>query len=144
MGKEINKKIEWSNSFSIGNKDIDNDHKQILDIYNQLFDMLHGNNMARAEFARILSEMTDYSLRHFQREEAYMLNLSYPEYEQHVVYHKDYIYKVAMYNVNFLGNNPPDPKAVLDFLYQWWCFHILRKDIEYENFKSDNDYKVDY
>ena len=73
-----------------------------------------------------------------------MLNLSYPNYEQHVGFHKDYIYKVAMFNVNLMSSTPPSPQVVLNFLYEWWNFHIMRKDVEYENFKSDNDYKVDY
>lgn len=144
MNMEKNKKIVWGNSHSIGNKEIDNDHKHIIDIYNQLIDLLEGDHFTSSEFARVLSEMTDYSLRHFQREENYMLNLSYPNYEQHVGFHRDYIYKVAIFNVNLMSSTPPSPQVVLNFLYEWWNFHIMRKDVEYENFKSDNDYKVDY
>jgi len=116
----------------------------MVNIYNELIDYVQSSNNKRDEFARLLSSMTDYSLTHFQREEQYMLNLSYPKLAEHKNHHKSYIYKVAMYNVNLLGSNPPDPKEILVFLKDWWSSHIMETDVDYEKYKEEIKSNVIY
>jgi hemerythrin len=137
-------KIIWDHNFSIGNVKIDEEHKLLLKIFNELVDYINTLNNEGDEFARLLSGMTDYSLTHFQREEQYMLNFSYPKLEEHKRYHKNYIYKVAMYNVNLLVPNPPDTKEILDFLKEWWSSHILKIDADYERYKKEVQFDVTY
>lgn len=136
-------KKDWTNKLSIGNIDVDNDHKKLLDVYNDLVDLIELNGK-REEFAEILSKMTDYSLRHFNKEEIYMQEFNYPKLEEHRQYHRDYRYKVAMYNVDLLGSNPPDPKEIIKFLEKWWTNHILNNDMHYENYKKKIESDVTY
>ncbi len=136
-------KISWTNELSIGNINVDNDHKQLLDIYNDLVDLIELNKN-REEFAKILSKMTDYVLKHFKQEEFYMQELAYPKLTEHKQYHRNYNYKVSMYNVDLLSANPPDPKDILEFLEKWWKNHILNNDLDYENYKKKNELDVKY
>lgn len=137
-------KIVWTDALSIGNAAVDKDHKKLFDIYNELVNLIQQNK-GRREFARILSEMTDYARIHFGKEENYMEAFSYPEFAGHRKSHLAYIHKVAMYNVNFTGHHPPDPVDVVKFLKAWWMNHILSDDMEYENHKitvgSNANYK---
>jgi hemerythrin len=128
-------KIIWSDEFSIGNTDIDNDHKRLVDIYNELIDNIESKNN-REEFAMILSKMTEYSLSHFKKEEKYMQKMSYPELSEHKRLHKDFSYKVAMYNFELLGVNPPEIKNIIISLNRWWIDHVLNSDKKYEDFKK--------
>lgn len=132
-------KIIWSKEFSIGNEKIDSEHKTLFEIYNNLLDIKN-----REEFARILTKMTDYGLMHFKKEEAYMEELLYPKLLVHKNFHRDYIYRVAMYNVDLLSTNPPDPKEILKFLRKWWTYHILHNDFEYEKFREQSKSNVCY
>ena len=111
-------KIRWSNELSIGNVDIDNVHSRLIEIYNDLVEHAETNGN-RENFAVILSKMTDYSLVHFKKEEAYMQAMSFPELAKHRGFHRDYIYKVAMFNVDFLGGNPPSCNEIINFLKKW-------------------------
>jgi hemerythrin len=129
------KKRIWTNELSIGNIDADNEHKKLLEIFDDLVEFIE-NKKEQQEFAEILSKMTDYSLNHFKNEEEYMRKLSYPKLAEHKNYHKNYIYKVAMYNVDLLSVNPPDPKEIIEFLEKWWTNHILIYDMDYENYKK--------
>nr|WP_319511785.1 bacteriohemerythrin [uncultured Draconibacterium sp.] len=129
-------KFEWTDILSVGNPEVDKDHKELLDIYNQLVDFIDTGGK-REEFAEILSKMTDYCLCHFKKEEEYMKQLAYPELEKHVNYHRQYIYKVSMYNVDFLGDNPPAPEEIIRFLEKWWRHHILKVDVQYEAYKKE-------
>jgi len=94
------KKRIWTSKLSIGNEDADNEHKKLLGIFDDLVEFIENKKDNREEFAEILSKMTDYSRNHFKNEEEYMKKMSYPKLAEHKNYHRDYIYKVAMYNVN--------------------------------------------
>ena len=130
------KKRIWTSKLSIGNEDADNEHKRLLGIFDDLVELIE-NKKDRKEFAEILSKMTDYSLNHFKNEEEYMKKMAYPKLAEHKNYHKDYIYKVAMYNVDLLSINPPEPKEIIEFLEKWWTNHILVHDISYERYKNE-------
>ena len=131
--------IKWSKELSIGNEKIDSEHKELLNIYNSMLKITN-----REEFAHILTKMTDYGLIHFKKEEAYMKDLSYPKYVSHKNLHRDYIYKVAMYNVELMSPNPPDPKEILIFLKRWWIYHILHNDFDYEQYRIHTNSEVNY
>ncbi|MGD2033938.1 MAG: bacteriohemerythrin [Bacteroidales bacterium] len=136
-------KIEWTSKFSIGNSKIDDDHKKLISIYNDLVDLIEFQKN-REEFAKILTEMTDYSLIHFKKEEEYIEKLLYPKLKEHINYHKDYIYKVAMYNINLLSADPTSPEEIIRFLKKWWINHILSADLDYESFKKETKSDAEY
>jgi len=104
-------------------------------VYDDLVDLieLDGN---REEFAKILSKMTDYVFKHLKKEEIYMKEFGYPKLTEHKQYHSDYNHKVAMYNFDLLGRNPPNPKVIMEYLEKWWKNHILNCDMDYENYKN--------
>jgi len=129
-------KIIWQKEFSIGNQHIDNDHKVILDIYNSLVDIIENKNSLPDDFARILSEMTVYALRHFEKEEAYMRNIKFPNIEDHIQQHRLYVYEVSMFNVNYKIST--EIEDVLVFIKDWWIKHIQGEDIRYEAYKQMN------
>ena len=131
------RKFEWSDKLlSVGNSEIDHDHMKLLGVYNDLIDLTESE-VNRVKFAEILSKMTDYCLRHFKKEEMYMREMSYPQLEQHLRQHRNYIYKVAMYNVDLTGANPPEPQEIITFIEKWWRKHILINDLDFERYKKE-------
>ena len=89
-------------------------------------------------FAEILSKLTDYTLEHFKHEEEYMKMLNYPKYKEHKKDHKEFILQVATFNTNLLSATPPKPEEILIFVKNWWINHILKVDIEYEEWRKNN------
>lgn len=126
-------KFFWNDALSVGNAQIDKEHKKLFEIYNELVEFVELKQ-DRKKFAEILSKMTDYSLTHFKREEIYMERISYPKLAEHKDYHMNYIYRVAMYNVSLLDSEPPEPQEIIGFLERWWVNHIMNNDIEYERY----------
>jgi hemerythrin-like metal-binding protein len=133
----------WTHESLTGNKQIDEEHYQLFVIWAELKD-LSEKKSSLSEFALILTKMTDYSLKHFKREEEYMAQMAYPKLAEHKNYHKNYIYKVSMYNLDLLSGNPPDPNEIVSFLENWWDNHILKIDTEYEAFKNEIKSNVIY
>ena len=136
-------KMYWKPELSIGNVDIDKEHQVLLEVNNDLIDLLEtkGN---REEFARILTKMTDYTLKHFKNEETYMQEFNYPKFNRHRKCHCDYIYEVSMFNVNLSDDNPTDPVIIIEFLKKWWINHILVNDMDYERYKKKINSTVSY
>ena len=136
-------KIIWSDDFSIGNTDIDIVHKDWVNIYNDLIEYTESKGNREA-FAMILTKMTEYSLMHFKKEEEYMQKMNYPDLADHKRHHKDYIYKVAMYNIDLLGVNPPSKNEIISFIDNWLIDHILKIDKKYEDYKKEIHSDVKY
>lgn len=127
--------LRWSDRYSVGNNDIDNDHRRLFEIINMLQEMqLTGDNAG--QFAEVLSSLFDYSMYHFNREEEYMNQISYDEIEAHRNEHKKYIVKISTFNSDFFSVRRPDETDVIEFLTNWWTNHILKSDVKYELFKS--------
>src|ERR1035437_8156656 len=129
-------RMRWSDELSIGNVNVDKDHKKLIEIYNDLVDLIELDRN-REEFAIILSKLTDYTLTHFRKEEDYMQKFSYPNLSEHKNYHCDFMYKVAMFNVDLLSTNPPDPKGIINFVDKWLSQHIMKNDADYEKYKNE-------
>lgn len=78
-------KFDWLESFEIGFKSIDDDHRKMLAIMKQV-----GDAGAAAEFERcaeLLDELFVFSKAHFEREEALLDEIGYPAAALHKSYH---------------------------------------------------------
>lgn len=139
---KAHEKLVWTADMSIGNNNVDKDHQKLIKIYNDLLD-LRNQGYDSNEFSRILSEMTDYTMFHFKKEETYMTSFSYPESRNHRNEHVQMIYQVAMYNYE-LHNDGVNPDEILEFLKNWWTNHIRVHDEAYEKFKKENSVDAEY
>ncbi len=111
-------KKEWSKDLSVGNPIFDKEHRAILEVFNLLVDYMN-NSMDIKELARILSLMTDHSLLHFKKEEQYLQIINYPRLTEYYNYHRDYVHKVAQFNISLMNKENLDPKEILHFFEKW-------------------------
>lgn len=85
-----NKKIPWENSYSIGIKDIDRQHKKLFDLVNELYDLEENDNI-KEQIRKILYAFHDYTIVHFKDEENYMASINFPDLENHKIIHQGII-----------------------------------------------------
>lgn len=129
--------IEWTSNLSVNDENLDTQHKEIFKIINQLGEAKTDNSKS-SSFAQILTILTEYGISHLKEEEKYMSENEFPELEEHKKVHKSYLYKVAMFNLNY---NKTSHSEVVSFLKNWWVNHIAKMDIQYRDFinaKKDN------
>ena len=136
-------RLKWSDEYSVGNKGVDRDHQKLFVIYDRLLAITQSGKET-LDFAQVLNELTDYSLYHFKREERYMREINFPDIEQHKKSHREYILKVAFFNKDLMGSNPPKLEDILLFLKDWWIKHILVQDLEYETHRIKNNFTATY
>ena len=82
--------IKWKKEYKVGIKKLDNQHKKIIKILNQII-KLQETGKDEKEIEKILSNLQNYIKEHFRTEEEYMLKYHYPRYEEHKKEHSHLI-----------------------------------------------------
>lgn len=63
-------KIEWNDSYLLGVPEIDQQHKHLIAIANELYDVATGDeSVYETKMPVILKKLTDYTVYHFSMEE---------------------------------------------------------------------------
>ena len=120
--------MEWSDKFSVGIGQIDNEHKRLLVLLNELNNVVEGS-AGLGVLGGVLDGLVDYTHYHFAHEEDLFQRSSYPAYEQHRQQHVDFVAKVtAVYGDFKSGSSAVQPAQVLEFLKSWLYHHILGSD----------------
>lgn len=131
VGGESRAFMPWSESFSLGIRLLDNDHRQLFDIINTL----HQAVLAGAErrvVGGILDALVSYTEGHFEREEAYLARYGYPERDAHMAEHRRLT--GVVYGLKRQFDQDADKiigRDVLTFLKTWLEKHILGSDMAF-------------
>ena len=133
-------RLEWSQSFSVGVKLLDDQHKTLIAMINALIDAGDGAN-GPTVISELIAGMMEYAATHFDEEERLMLEYNYPDYDtqrrQHgefIAKTGDFIEKTAVFGVDGGLHMSSFPEEALDYLQDWWLHHILEEDMEYKSF----------
>ncbi len=126
-------KIAWRDEFSIGISAIDDQHKKLLDLLNQLNAFDHGQSGQSVQpnpLMNMLDSLSEYAAHHFSQEEALMRNHlpASKNTTDHIVAHRSYwTIIVALKNRLQKGDAKVNAELV-DYLNRWWINHILKID----------------
>ena len=125
--------IVWDESFSVGVKALDEQHKQLVKLVNKLLEMNNVTVDSEA-ISDALTEMTKYARKHFDSEEKLMLKYDYLYYPEQKEEHKLFWKKTTAYCLDAMSHKESIPKEILVFLKSWWVHHILETDMKYKEF----------
>lgn len=126
-------KIIWNQSFSVGVEEIDRQHKQLVNILNQLLGM-EGIQVDSEIISDTLTRMTDYADYHFSSEEKFMKENAYPDYAAHHLEHVAFMRKTAELSIKTMAYQKTIPSELLAYLRMWLIEHILVSDMKYKQF----------
>lgn len=127
--------IQWTEDLSVDEPELDEQHKILFAIVNEVEKAAEGGCGAAA-YVEALGKLLQYAAHHFSAEERYMRDIGLPEqrYAVHVADHKMFRDKVAEMTS---GGVSVDDKmcALLKFLNGWSVKHIGRLDREFAEFR---------
>lgn len=129
-------KIIWNDSYSVGIKEIDQQHKKLVEMINQLIDA-SGVSVRSETVSDTLTGMTNYAMYHFQTEEDLMREYEYPQYDAHHLAHMGFIRKTAEMAAAAIELEQTVPVELLSFLKDWLINHILKSDMQYKDFFNE-------
>ena len=122
--------FSWSDALAIGHDDIDADHQDIFEIANRLQEEMQGEEPEHSIVGEVLVELIEHTGGHFQREEALMEAIGFPQLEQHRLEHKQLMEKVNTLHRRYMDGRGDVVAEVYDFLRRAMVPHILRSDME--------------
>ena len=120
----------WDDSYYVGVKDLDLQHKKLVDTLNLLHQGML-NRRSREETGALLQQLATYTVDHFITEERYFARTQYPQTAEHKQQHAELTSQVKDYIARYNRGEISLDIHLLDFLRKWLMNHILREDKEY-------------
>lgn len=119
--------IEWSDALSVGVKEIDNQHKKLINMINELNTAIQGGwgKEARKD---VIDKLVEYTRVHFATEESVMSIAGYPDVEAHKKQHENLILMVNDYVKKYEQDPDTSSYDLLFFLKKWLTEHIIKTD----------------
>jgi len=122
--------IKWRESYETGVEEMDNEHKTLIDIINQLYQM-QREKKSYEELKGIYNRLLQYTENHFQHEEKLLEESGYAQYKEQCQSHVDFIEKLKDLKEDLLSAKESSAPVVYKFLREWWLNHIVGMDKEY-------------
>ena len=126
----------WREDLSVGIEVIDDDHKRILSLIATLSEAFRAADGNEAGLAEAIRTVTEYSERHFAREESILAAAGYPFLDQHRLRHQSFRAFVAN---TASGARPASAPELFSYLVDWWVGHIATDDKSYREFLDGKD-----
>ncbi len=127
--------LSWGSLFETKITEIDNQHKRLVDLLNQVHDAVR-NNKGEEIMNKALSDLVNYTKSHFATEERLMSQHGYPDYNNHKKEHEALGEKVQEFQQRY-AKSSKDPLLVQElsiFLKGWLTNHIVGSDKKYAPF----------
>ena len=132
-------KLQWSEQYSVGIPEIDEQHKTLFDLVN----MIHAailDHKGTAACVDVLNELVDYTRSHFGLEESLMRIGKYPGYADHCALHQELIDEVETLMEKIHSGKAAISFELLHFLRVWLTKHILGEDKKYGDFFNSGEF----
>ncbi|HXE96883.1 MAG TPA: bacteriohemerythrin [Dongiaceae bacterium] len=125
--------IEWSPAYSVKVKKIDEQHKKLVDLINQLHGAMksgQGNTL----IGIVLQSLVSYTCTHFADEIRLLQANAYPDLARHQAEHDKFVKQVVEFQQKFQDGSAMLTMTILSFLKDWLVTHIQGEDKKYSPF----------
>ncbi len=122
--------IGWSDTYKIGIRSIDDQHRKLFDLINKLY-QTYGQSKSRSELKKVIVELVDYTVYHFGFEEDIFKKINYPSTTKHIEQHKKFVQKVQDFKSKFDEGDVSVALDIVHFLQDWLVSHIMKTDKSY-------------
>jgi len=123
--------VVWDDAYSVGFEPIDNQHKELVKIINELFNSCKkGAAAADKVFLHAIKEAANYAVNHFSDEDKYMVKVGFPKLAEHRKQHDDFVATVLK-SINEFEAGKTAPIDLAHFLKNWLLNHIAISDKQY-------------
>jgi len=124
--------ITWSNKFACGIKLIDDQHKELVELVNEMFNHVTGNDLQEHNyFNRVINDAVSYVKTHFATEEKLMLATKFDGYAEHKKEHDTFVLAVVENINDYKAGKRLTLSSFTRFLKDWVLSHIALVDKKY-------------
>ena len=113
----------WNKIYETGNEQVDNEHKEIFKLVQNVMDASVGEK--KAQIGETIDFLANYTVNHFRHEENLMDESSYPDKPVHKKQHDDFVQEVLALRARSADVNDSEIKKVI---VNWLTDHVLGSD----------------
>lgn len=125
--------FEWNDKYSVGVRELDSQHKQLIAILSELYDAMQTGK-ANDVIGSIINKLVNYTKTHFTTEEKYMSQYGYPDLAAQQREHATFTDKVMKFKEDFDSGRTSMSVSVTSFVKDWLVSHISGSDQKYGPF----------
>jgi len=125
--------FKWDPSYSVKVKRFDDDHQQLFNIINELYDAMAAKRGHEA-LQGVLSKLLAYTQSHFVGEESVMRGAGYPQLQAQIEQHQRFVDKIKEVAAKHKAGSLGLTVDIFDFLTNWLKQHIVGMDKQYSDF----------
>lgn len=122
--------IKWRETYETGIEQMDSQHKQLIQLVNQLYGIIRDKKGFEA-VDTILGQMEQYATNHLHDEEKLLEEHAYPGLAAQQQSHQSYFATMEQLLGARAGDRQAAAQAIYIFLRQWWLNHIVQEDRDY-------------
>ena len=115
--------IGWDEKYATGHAGIDDGHRKLMDLINQLADGME-NDEPKESCSNTLAQFIDHARTHFHAEEQLMDRLQYPKATEHKTVHANMLNDVLAFKNSYDASDTTEFITLLVVLDSW-----LKRDI---------------
>ena len=135
---EGNEYIKWGDIYSTGIRQIDEQHKQLVILTNQLYHAcLAGDDSVGSVFKEAMSRMVEYVRFHFSAEQKLLEQINYPNCKDHKTKHDALIKDILEMAKEYGEGRKFVPNHFVRILKDWVFGHIAVEDKIYSAFVQE-------
>jgi hemerythrin-like metal-binding protein len=131
------KKFIWTEEYSVSVKEMDEQHKQFIQICNDLLDLTEKDSLDQNEALSKIMKLGDYASYHLGAEEDLFTKTDYPDAEMHIKIHEEFRNKTKDF-INMVREENSDTKKIIEeiaqFTGEWLINHIKGIDKKYSEY----------
>jgi hemerythrin-like metal-binding protein len=137
LGKK-RERFVWKDEYSVNVHEIDEQHKQILEIINHLMDIISELPKKEEDIKNVIHDLVVYKTNHFATEDKYFHRFNYEGTVEHKIAHKRFDEKMDTLARKYKKDAVGHAFALIDFLEDWFISHIMRTDHKYITFFNEH------
>ena len=123
-------KIEFDDRIRTGIRRVDDQHQELVAIYNEL-DEAFRQGKAHRHMSEILARLYQYTKFHFRDEEELLERCGWADLAQHQYEHQRLVDKLRVFVVRYRRSEERISAEVVEFVRKWVTAHIMECDMQY-------------
>ena len=131
--------IQWNDTYSVGFKLIDDQHKILISLINDLY-VAQSFGTLQTAIIGVLEKLAAYTVYHFNAEKELFAQYKYPKTSEHLAEHDYFVDKVKGFQQELNRGGILLSLKTMDFLKDWTITHILGSDKEFGEFVKQHDH----
>lgn len=125
--------IKWSEELCIGIESIDEQHRQLINIINELHLAVEYPGPDTPIYP-LIHKLHEYARTHFDQEEQLLERHDFPGRADHASEHEAFIGRLDELMLRYRSNSGELTVHVRDFLLTWFLNHVKNNDMKYKLF----------